>query len=145
MSAPRRRVKFSKWRSYYVGIFIQAHFRALYELGKQSTSQTCSMELKSSECVEFFVLPISRLFFYNNVHIIQSPGATRGRRLQIKSYGLWRYVRKITFKSRLEQVKVVVIGETSCWESIPQNGGSFLEAIRPELEITSVFAYRLCS
>lgn len=47
------------------------------------------------------------------MHRVQSSGDTRGRCL----YG---YMWKITINHGLEQVEVVVVGEATMWELIPQ-------------------------
>lgn len=40
---------------------------------------------------------------------------------------------KITFNPRLEQVKFILIWEASHWQLVPQNTGSWEEAVRGEL------------
>lgn len=44
-------------------------------------------------------------------------------------------VRKVTVKSRLEQVKIVLIGEATSWESVQQGSGSWKESIALSLNI----------
>lgn len=53
---------------------------------------------------------------------------------------------------KLEQVKSVVIGKTSSWETVPQNSGLWEEDARMELnspqwnkERTRVIVYNACS
>lgn len=41
--------------------------------------------------------------------------------------------KKITVNPRLEQVKIVVVGETSSWEPVPESNSSRKEAVRVEL------------
>lgn len=48
---------------------------------------------------------------------------------------LCRYVAKIKGNSRRKQFKIVVTGETSSWQTIPQSSGTREEATR--LELTS--------
>lgn len=53
-----------------------------------------------------------------------------GREIQSKSQILSVYMERITGDSRLEQINIVVTGEESSFESIPQSSNSGKEASR---------------
>lgn len=68
--------------------------------------------LISTQICEFF------FFFYSEVHPVQGLEATQGRRLQSKRHSLWVNAVKIMVMPRLEQVKIIMKGKTSSWESV---------------------------
>lgn len=53
----------------------------------------------------------SRFILDSGIHSVQSPGSAPCRGLQSKRYILCGCVWKITFNPRLEQVRIVTIGE----------------------------------
>lgn len=69
-------------------------------------------------------------FFWQWSHTLQRPRATCDRGLQTKRPSLWRYMLKITVDTWHQQVKTVVIGDSSFWESGLQSSDSWDEAVR---------------
>lgn len=51
--------------------------------------------------------------FYNNVHPVKGPIASRVKELQSKRRILWEYVENIKVDPTIEQIKILVIGKKS--------------------------------